>query len=378
MTEYVAQDALIATRLSKVDGEAGQLSISGFALEEISLKFVFEEMIFLLLYGDLPTSAQLDSLKKNLAAHRQLSPSTIEILKIAIRQNLGAMDALRLAISGFTLADSEDSDEEAVKQDAIAIIAAFPSIVAAYWRLLNGLEIIAPSPKLDHASNYLYMLFGEQPINANSRALEIYLNTVVDHGLNASTLTARVIISTRSDILSATVGAIGSLKGPLHGGAPGPALNMIFDIGERSQAEPYLLAKLMKGERLMGFGHRVYRTRDPRAIVLAKATEEMYRAKGDMALFDLARHVEETALRLLAEHKPNRVIKTNVEYYTALILHELNIPKDLFTATFAISRVVGWMAHCLEQKRQDRLIRAKGFYVGVEGRDWVSIAQRGD
>ena len=185
-----------------------------------------------------------------------------------------------------------------------------------------------------------------------------------DHGLNASTFAARVIVSTRSDVISAVTGAVGALKGPLHGGAPGPALDMVFEIGTPERAEGVIRAKLDRGERLMGFGHRIYRVRDPRADVLARAAERFYTSGGDQLLYDLARQVEVTALRLLRERKPERRLETNVEFYTALLLHGLGFPSELFTPTFAVGRVLGWSAHCLEQLRDGRLIRPQSAYIG--------------
>jgi citrate synthase len=202
------------------------------------------------------------------------------------------------------------------------------------------------------------------------------LNTVVDHGLNASTFTARVITSTGSDLVSAVVGAIGALKGPLHGGAPGPALDMVFEIGDASRAEACLRKKIEAGEKLMGFGHRVYKVRDPRADVLAKAAERMYTRAGDMSLYTLARNVESTAIRLLEEYKPGRRLQTNVEFYTALLLHGLGLEVPLFTPTFAISRVSGWIAHALEQRRANRIIRPQSEYNGPRDRRWAPLSER--
>jgi citrate synthase len=229
---------------------------------------------------------------------------------------------------------------------------------------------------LGHAANYLYMLTGEVPSDEFARALETYLNTVADHGLNASTFAARVIVSTRSDVVSAVVGAIGALKGPLHGGAPGPALDSVFEIGEAGRAEPYLREKIERGERLMGFGHRVYKVRDPRADVLAAAAKRLYTSGGDVALYELALEVEKMALRLLAKYKPGRNLKTNVEFYTALLLHGLRLPTRLFTPTFAIGRVAGWTGHCMEQRGQDRLIRPQSRYTGPKDRFWVPLEKR--
>jgi citrate synthase len=194
--------------------------------------------------------------------------------------------------------------------------------------------------------------------------------------MNASTFAARVIVSTRSDVVSAVVGAIGALKGPLHGGAPGPALDVVFEIGEADRAERVLREKLGRGERLMGFGHRIYRVRDPRADVLAAAAERLYNTKGDAELYELALDVERTALQLLAEHRPGRNLQTNVEFYTALLLHGLGLPTELFTPTFAVGRVAGWTAHCFEQQASDRLIRPQSAYVGERDRRWVPLEER--
>nr|CAA9419014.1 MAG: Citrate synthase (si) [uncultured Rubrobacteraceae bacterium] len=221
------------------------------------------------------------------------------------------------------------------------------------------------------------MLGGEVPGSESVRALETYLNTVVDHGLNASTFAARVIVSTRSDTISAVVGAIGALKGPLHGGAPGPALDAVLEIGAATRAEAYLRRKIERGERLMGFGHRVYRIRDPRADVLSQAAERLYKnGDADLALYELSREVEKTAVALLAEYKPGRNLETNVEFYTALLLHGLGLPTDLFTPTFAVGRVAGWTAHCFEQRASGRLIRPQSAYVGARDRRWVTPEER--
>jgi citrate synthase len=220
------------------------------------------------------------------------------------------------------------------------------------------------------------MLTSNEPTPEQVRGLETYLAAVIDHGLNASTFAARVIIATGSDLSSAIVGAIGALKGPLHGGAPGPALDMVFAIGTAENAEPYIRAALERGERLMGFGHRVYKVRDPRAIVLGHAAARLYEAGGDRDLYALATHVEETALRLLEEYKPGRRLNTNVEFYTALLLHGVGLPSALFSPTFAVSRTAGWIAHCLEQRASNRLIRPESVYIGPKDRSWIPVDAR--
>src|SRR5437899_1213381 len=205
------------------------------------------------------------------------------------------------------------------------------------------------------------------------RGLDTSLSTVVAHGLNASRFTARVITSTGSDLVSAVVGAIGALKGPLHGGAPGPALDMVFEIGDAARAEEVLRRKIESGEKLMGFGHRVYKVRDPRADVLAAAAEQLL---GGDPLYDLAKNVERTAIRLLEEYKPGRRLQTNVEFYTPLLLHGLGLEVGLFTPTFAISRVSGWIAHAFEQRNANRIIRPQSEYVGPRDRKWIPVSER--
>ena len=364
------------TRLSGVDGEAGELIIGGFPVEDLANRATFEETVYLLWHGALPDARQLAQFCQALAARRSCSAEILRVLQVAARQKIPAMDVLRMAASMLTLRSDGESPDDDTASVALKLVAVFPTIVAAYARVLDGAEPVSPRADLSHVANYLYMLFGKVPGPERVRALETYLNTVVDHGLNASTFTARVIISTQSDLISAIVGAVGALKGPLHGGAPGPALDMVFEIGEAGRAEAVLREKIERSERFMGFGHRVYRVRDPRANVLAKAAERLYATEADMKFYELARHVERVILRLLDEYKPGRKLQTNVEFYTALLLHGLELPTDLFTPTFAVSRVAGWIAHCFEQQKQNRLIRPDSEYTGEKNRRWVATAER--
>jgi len=359
------------TRLSSVDGQAGELIIAGFPVEEIAAQASFEELLYLLWHDRLPTTQQLHELDTALKAQRALPEATLALLRAAAAAGADTMDALRMAAATVSLGVANDN-----RAQATALVARFPTIVAAYWRLLAGQEPVAPRDDLAHAANYLYMLSGEAPGAERARGLETYLNTVSDHGLNASTFTARVIISTESDMVSAITGAIGALKGPLHGGAPGPALDMVFEIKTPDRAEAVMRGKLDRGERLMGFGHRVYKVRDPRADVLSVAAERMYRADGDMELFNLTREVEQTAVGLLDEYKPGRNLRTNVEFYTALLLHGLGLETALFTPTFAVGRVAGWTAHCFEQLENNRIFRPQSVYVGERGRRWVELTER--
>lgn len=359
MTDGLDGVVAASTRLSHVDGEAGRLTLAGYAVEDLAPHASFEEVAYLFLHGRLPDSAESVAFARDLARRRTLPAAAIDVLHHAAAAKSPPMDALRMAAPLLSL-----GREENPMDDALTAIAAFPTIVGVYWRLRNGEAPVPIRPDLPHAAHYLHQLSGVEPSPERARALETYLNTVCDHGFNASTFAARVIVSTRSDVISAITGAVGALKGPLHGGAPGPALDMVFEIGTPERAEPVIRARLDRGERLMGFGHRVYRVRDPRADVLGQAAERFYSNGGDRSLYALARSVETTALRLLRERKPDRRLDTNVEFYTALLLHGLELPAELFTPTFAVGRVLGWAAHCLEQLREGRLIRPQSTYIG--------------
>jgi citrate synthase len=360
------------TALSMVDGTAGELVIAGFPVAELAMNATFEETVYLLWYGALPAEEELAAFRADLSRRRTLPPVAYELLRAAAHARIDAMDALRIAVGTVSLRGSQSDDDAA--RDLVAV---FPTIVAAYWRLLQHQDPIEPRSDLGHAANFLFMLSADSPSEERVRGLETYLNTVVDHGLNASTFAARVIASTNSDFVSAITGAIGALKGPLHGGAPGPALDMVFEIGDAARAEEVLRRKIGSGQKLMGFGHRIYRVRDPRADVLAAAAERMFTRGGDRALYNLARAVEAEALRLLEEYKPGRKLQTNVEFYTALLLHGLGLEVPLFTPTFAISRVAGWIAHCFEQRRANRIIRPQSVYRGRHDQRWVPAAERG-
>jgi citrate synthase len=369
MTQGLDGVVAAATRLSHVDGEAGVLTLAGYSVEDLAPHASFEEVAYLFLYGRLPEPDELAEFARKIAGRRALPRIAVDVLRAAAAENAPPIDALRMAAALLSLGCAEEPLD-----DAITAVASFPTIVGTYWRLRQGKSPAPVRADLSHAAHFLYQLDGVEPAPERARALETYLNTVCDHGLNASTFTARVIVSTHSDVISAITGAVGALKGPLHGGAPGPALQMVFDIGSPERAEPFIRGLLDRGERLMGFGHRIYRVRDPRADVLAHAAERFYTSGGDRALYDLARSVESTALRLLRERKPDRRIDTNVEFYTALLLHGIGMPVELFTPAFAAGRVLGWSAHCLEQLREGRLIRPQSAYIGPVGLHYGSPA----
>ena len=365
------------TAISSVDGENGELIIRGFYIEDFASHATFEDTVYLLWHDALPDAEAFNRFCGELAALRALEPHTLALLKAAAARRLHAMDALRMAcasLSGAAGSVAAVRGPAAARLEAMRLVAAVPAIVAAYHRLSRGLEPVAPREDLPHTANFLYMLHGSEATGAVIRALDTYWNTVSDHGLNASTFTARVIVSTGSDVISAVTGAVGALKGPLHGGAPGPALDLVFEIGRAEHAEEVLRQKLARGERLMGFGHRVYRTRDPRADILGAAAEHLFERAGNRRVYDLARAVETCALRLLQEYKPERSLQTNVEFYTALLLHGIGFPTSLFTPVFAVGRVAGWTAHCLEQIASNRLFRPQSQYIGARNRGTIPAA----
>jgi citrate synthase len=377
----VDQD-ILETRLSRVDGLAGELIIGGYRLEDLAPQATFEETAYLLWHGRLPDRGELDGLRQRLAAARDLPADTRSVLEAAARARLPAMDAVRLAIDSLALAGiGQSADVEAAER----LVALLPVLVAGYWRLLQGQKPLTAPEDLPHAAAYLYLLVGDARSEPARRGLETYLNTVIDHGLNASTYTARVIASTRSDMVSCIVGAMGALKGPLHGGAPGPAFEMVFDILARSrgsgrtleeETEAWIRQAVGAGERIMGFGHRIYKVRDPRADVLGAAAQAVYLQSGHEEFYRQAQTIEQVTLRVLEELKPGRNLRTNVEFYTALLLHGVGLPSELFSPTFAVSRVAGWTAHVLEQREHGRLIRPLERYTGEVGRRWEPLARR--
>ena len=366
----VGLDQVVAarTRLSHVYGQAGQLVIAGYALEELAGRASFEEVAHLLWKGALPDRTELGALSAQMAKVRGLPAVTLDVVRAASKAP--PIDALRMACATLSLdlADSNDISREADFASAKMLTARLPTIAAAHARISAGKEPIAPRAELSHAANFLYMVHGREPDPIAAKALDTYWVTVMDHGMNASTFAARVIASTRSDMVSAVTGAIGALKGPLHGGAPGPVLDMLMEIGSAEKAEQWLRNELAQGRRIMGFGHRIYKVRDPRADVLSRVALEMQGAQlENRHLFDLAREVEKSALRVLEEHKPGRNLKTNVEFYTALVLQSLGLQPQSFVALFACGRVAGWAAHVIEQRAEDHLIRPQSEYIGPKG-----------
>jgi citrate synthase len=356
------------TRLSHVDGKNGVLIVAGYEIEDLASHCTFEEAAHLVWRGHLPSPDESAKLAREMAELREIPRLTEEILRAAAAAP--PIDALRMACATLSLglADPNAITPEADFAAAKRLTACFPTVVAAHARIGRKLEPIAPRKDLPLAANFLYMVHGKAPDPAAARALDTYWVTVLDHGMNASTFTARVIASTRSDLVSAITGALGALKGPLHGGAPGPVLDMLQEIKSADRAEAWLKNELAQGRRIMGFGHRVYKVRDPRAEVLSKTAERLGKAQlENRQLYELALQVEQTALRLLAEAKPGRNLRTNVEFYTALVLQALGLDPRQFVAMFACGRTAGWCAHVIEQHAEDHLIRPQSEYIGPMG-----------
>ena len=350
--------AVAESDLSLVDGLNGLLVYRGYWARDLAIHHTFEEVAHLLWYGHLPNEQELSALKNQLKQHRELPEHVKGMLRL-IPADVDMMSVLRTGVSA--LGNASYSWPPTLEQ-VISVTAKMPTIVAFRYACLQGREPLDPHPDLDHTANYLYMLKGTEPSHAHVRALDAYLILTQEHGMNASTFAGRVVTSTESDLISAIAGAIGTLKGPLHGGAPSEVTEMIEAIGTKENAEPWLRNKLESGGRLMGFGHRVYKTIDPRATALRVVAEQL---SGDDPWFDLATHVEQVGLRLLAEYKPGRKLNTNVEFFAAAVMRAVGLEDDLFTPTFAVSRVVGWSAHILEQASSNRIIRPQLNYTGT-------------
>lgn len=344
-----------ATELSHVDGERGLLVLRGFRVEQLAPEATFEDAVHLLWHGRLPNAGERAELAARLYAARAHAFARLPTLGAALSAR-DAMDALRGATAQLT--DSDSADLPAL------LCGALPVFAAAHARLRDGKAPIAPRPDRSQAADYLAMMFGTDPDLARVRALDTYLVTVSDHSLNASTFAARVLTSTATDDVSAIVAAIGALKGPLHGGAPGAVLEMLDAIGTPDRAEAWLSAALARGERVMGMGHRIYRVRDPRADVLEAATRRLAAHGGGTSRLELARSVEQSAAKLLDARHPGRQLRANVEFNTAVLLDAIGIDRRSFTATFAVGRVAGWLAHIEEQRRTGRLIRPRALYTG--------------
>jgi len=358
------------TRISRIDGERGRLAYRGYDIADLVRESCFEEVAYLLLYDELPTKPQLDKFNELLVGCRSLSPGLLNLLR-----NLpGApkpMDALRAVMATMAATDASPSDlsRPANLKRAIRIIAQMPTIVTAHWRMRQGEDPIEPDPSLGHAGNFVYMLFGKQD-GVEARFLDTAMVLMADHGLNASTFAARVTASTLSDIYAAFTSAIATLNGPLHGAANAEAMKMLLEIGTLAEVEGYIRNQLTAGKRIMGFGHRTYRTVDPRAVILRGLLPQLNGVlPADLEWCDMAMEVEDQV------HK-QKGLYPNVDFYCAPLLYSLGFPMELFTPIFACSRSAGWAAQIMEQYDDNRLIRPTAVYDGEDQRPYVPIEER--
>lgn len=360
-----------ATQIAEVNGEQGRLTLRGYDIRELAGRVTFEEVAYLLWHGKLPNRAEYQALLTEMSRARELPPPALAALR-ELAPHAEGMHILRMGASMLSVGDPdvENLATDSSQRRAARLQAQMPALVAHTWRLRNGQEIIPPRPEHGLAQGFLYMLEGREPEQARIDALNAYLVAVSEHGLNASTFTGRCVISTGSDMISALTACVCALKGPRHGGVPGPVLEMLNAIRTPDRADAYIRSELNAGRRIMGFGHRIYRVRDPRAAILGEAAEKMARTTGDRSLLDLTHAVEETTVRVLAELKPGRDLYANVELYAAIILHAVDVPPELFTPVFAIGRTSGWTAHMIEQLEETKITRPESIYVGPHGLRW--------
>jgi citrate synthase len=355
LEDVVAADSSICY----IDGEQGILSYRGIDIHELARESTFEEVCFLLWEGRLPRRDELGETRRAIAAERPIARELLSLIATLARTS-SPMDALRTAVSALASSDSDarDMSPAANRRKAIRLTGQLATIVAAYHRLRLGKPVVPPDPGRGHADDFLRMLDGQTARSAAIRALDIALVLHAEHELNASTFAARVTAATLSDIHSAITSAIGTLKGPLHGGANEAVLRMLEDIGSPDRVEEDIRARLSRKEKIMGFGHRVYKTEDPRATHLRAMSRQVGESSGDTRLYDMSRRIEEI---IRAEKKLN----ANVDFYSASLYAMLGIPADLFTPLFAVSRISGWTAHVLEQYGNNRLIRPRAEYTGL-------------
>lgn len=364
------------TRLSAIDGEAGKLSYCGYDIADLAKKATYEEVAFLLWYQRLPAGSELKMLVNWLRENRSLPKAVWGIMHV-LPDQATPMEALRTVASTLSMFDRACIHEQEGGSSlcrAVSLTGKLPVVVASFDRLRRNRPPIEPRDDLGHAANFLYMLNGQEPDPEVARALEVYLILLADHGMNASTFSARVTASTLGDVYSATVTALGTLKGPLHGGANEAAMKQFFEIGNIENVDAWFEKKVESHGKIMGFGHRVYRVEDPRSVILRGLAKQAAEKSGNTRWYDIAAKLEERALS-----HPNfqeKRIFPNVDYYSGPLLYGLGIPVDLFTPMFAISRVAGWTAHMLEQQQDNRLIRPRAYYAGPTNRTWEMLEER--
>jgi citrate synthase len=359
-----------SSSIGDVNGEQGILIYQGYDIHDLAEHSTFEETVYLLWHGRLPTQTEFEAFKSDIGAHYELPPQVIELIRLFPRE-AEPMDMLRTAVSALDFYDREccDISREGALRTATRLTAQFPVLVAAIERIRNGQEPIPAKPELNIATNFLYMLKGEMPTEREARIFDICLILHADHELNASTFTARVVAGTLADVYGAVTAAIAALAGPLHGGANTNVMKMLLEIGELDKAEEFVRNALAQKKKIMGIGHAVYKTEDPRATHLRKFSEEVGKSKGETKWYEISRKIEEYIHR-------EKGMYPNVDFYSASTYYMMGIPLELYTPIFAVSRISGWTGHVLEQYDNNKLIRPRAEYIGQRDLKYVPIAER--
>jgi citrate synthase len=363
------------TAISHVYGEEGRLNYAGYEIEDLAEHVTFEEVCHLLWYGELPSREQLETLHRRLLDGARVDKRVLDVIRLAPKQ-AHPMATLRTAVSAlsYTDPDAEDNSADANERKAVRLTGQVITLTAAIERIRNDEEPIAPRSDLSLAGNFLYMLRGEQPDELKTRIIDAALTLHAEHGMNASTFAARVTAGTLADMHSAMTSAVGTLKGPLHGGANERVMEMLLKIDQPANAESYVRDTLARGERIMGFGHRVYRTTDPRAPILKTLAEQLTARGGDTRWLDISEIIQKVMREEM--DKKGKQIYPNVDFFSASVYYTLGIPMDLFTNIFTCARMAGWTAHVMEQHKDNRLIRPQSRYTGPGDRKVKPIGQR--
>jgi len=364
------------SKKSFIDGERGYLAYVGIPIEQLAQHSTYEETCFLLLHERLPTEKELQEFKNNLYIYREIPDEVYSLIMSSARYGVSPMSLLRLAVDYLSIFDEEADihSEELNYRKALRLTAKLHTITAAIGRAIKGLEPIRPQHNLSMAANWLYMLKGEIPCEEDERIFDIILILHAEHEINASTFSGRVIISSLTDMYSAVVAAIGSLKGPLHGGANEDVMKMLFEIRTPDRAEEFVARKLKRKEKIPGFGHRVYKNYDPRAAVLKSIAEKLAEKNTDVKNWlEIGKRIE----KFMIENLGSKGIYPNVDFYSGIVMSYLGIETRMFTPVFATGRIVGWVAHILEQLKDNRIFRPRVIYVGPEEQNYIPIEQRG-
>ncbi len=360
--------------VSFIDGQIGKLVYRGIPIATLAKESTFEEVSFLLLYGHLPKASELETFDQTLKANRDLPEELVSFLeKLPKDRHPMALMRTGVSILGAFDGNAESQDLEENRQKAVKLIAQFGSLAAAIQRIRQGKSYVPPRSDLNHAANFLYMLNGEAPTDYAAKVMDVCLILHADHGLNASTFTSIVTVSSLTDMYSAITAAVGSLKGPLHGGANTAVMKMLLKIGDPSKVEEAIAGKMARKEKIMGFGHRVYKAYDPRAQILSEYSQELAEQNGDTRWFEMSKAIEKIIVGKLGESKH---IFPNVDFYSASVYYYMGIDPDMYTPIFAVSRISGWCAHVLEQLADNRIYRPRAYYAGSKDAEYVPMSQR--